>query len=198
MSMLRTFSFPISYSSYMIQNDWTLYGTPMLTTVLRSQQEKNVEADTRIVVHVMHALVNGANVIQVRTVDTYVVVILVGTFHEMSALHPLEDIWVAFGMGKNFHFLSIKSISEYLGKEVSQGLPVFHSFTGSDTTSAFRGKGKKSAWQAWQSVMHFTDTLQHIALNLFGLLDAESPYFKSLMRFTVVLYSKNMCADFSK
>ena len=75
------------------------------------------EADTRIVVHVMHALENGANVIQVRTVDTYVVVILVGTFHEMSALHPLEDIWVAFGMGKNFHFLSIKSISEYLGKE---------------------------------------------------------------------------------
>ena len=50
------------------------------------------EADTRIVVHVMHALENGANVIQVRTVDTYVVVILVGKFHEMSALHPLEDI----------------------------------------------------------------------------------------------------------
>ena len=92
----------------------------MLTTVLRSQQEKNVEADTRIVVHVMHALVNGANVIQVRTVDTYVVVILVGTFHEMSALHPLEDIWVAFGMGKNFHFLSIKSISEYLGKGITR------------------------------------------------------------------------------
>ena len=37
------------------------------------------EADTRIVVHVMHALQQGAKTIQVSTVDTDVVVILVGT-----------------------------------------------------------------------------------------------------------------------
>ena len=48
----------------------------------------------------VHALEQGAKTIQVRTVDTDVVVILAGTFHDLIATHPLADIWVAFGMGK--------------------------------------------------------------------------------------------------
>ena len=50
------------------------------------------EADTRIVVHVLHALTHGAKNILVRTVDTDVVVILAGTFHDLVATQPLADI----------------------------------------------------------------------------------------------------------
>ena len=39
------------------------------------------EADTRIVVHVMHALMQGWKTVQVRTLDTDVIVVLVGVFH---------------------------------------------------------------------------------------------------------------------
>ena len=46
------------------------------------------EADTRIVVHVMHALQQGEKTIPVRTVDTDVVVILVGTFYDLTATQP--------------------------------------------------------------------------------------------------------------
>ena len=38
------------------------------------------EADTRIVVHIAHALEQGEKTIYVRTVDTDVVVILAGAF----------------------------------------------------------------------------------------------------------------------
>ena len=55
------------------------------------------EADTRVVVHTVHALEQGAKTIQVRTI----VVILAGTFHDLIATHPLADIWVVFGIGKN-------------------------------------------------------------------------------------------------
>ena len=46
------------------------------------------EADTRIVVRVMHALQQGLKTIQVRIVDTDVIVILVGTFHDLTDLLP--------------------------------------------------------------------------------------------------------------
>ena len=41
------------------------------------------------------------------------------------------------------------TLYEHLGREKSLALPVFHSFTGCDTTFAFYGRGKKSAWEAW-------------------------------------------------
>ena len=46
------------------------------------------EADTRVVVHIVHALEQEAKTIQVRTVDTDVVVILAGTFRDLIATHP--------------------------------------------------------------------------------------------------------------
>ena len=98
------------------------------------------EADTRIVVHVLHALKQGEQTICVRTVDTDVVVILAGTFHDLVATQPLADIWVAFGMGKNYRFYHITAICESLGEPQSRALPVFHAFSGCDTTSTARAR----------------------------------------------------------
>ena len=92
------------------------------------------EADTRLLVHVMNS---GCSTCLVRTVDTDVVVILIGKFHCLLTLHLSARIWVAFGTGKNFEYLDINSISRALGKQKSLALPVFHSFIGCDTTSTF-------------------------------------------------------------
>ena len=53
------------------------------------------------------------------------------------------DVWDAFGMGRNYRYYGINSISANLGPEKSVALPVFHAISGCDMTSAFRGKGKK-------------------------------------------------------
>jgi hypothetical protein len=82
------------------------------------------EADTRVVVHILHALRQGNKTIQVRTVDTDVITILVGALHELTTVEPLADIWVAFGMGKNYRFYHINSICDGLGEARSQALPV--------------------------------------------------------------------------
>ena len=39
-------------------------------------------------------------IIHERTVDTFV--IIAGTFHDLLAMQPLADIWVAFGTGKDY------------------------------------------------------------------------------------------------
>ena len=36
-----------------------------------------------------------------------------------------------------------------LGESRAKALLFFHALTGSDTTSAFRNKGKKNAWNTW-------------------------------------------------
>ena len=60
------------------------------------------EADTRILV---------------RTVDTDVIVILLGLF---SSTPSSVEIWVAFGMGRKFRCYSIKNICLALGEEKSK------------------------------------------------------------------------------
>ena len=47
---------------------------------------------------------------QVRTVDTDVIVVLVGVFHRMLQSQPLADIWVAFGVGKTYKLYSVNAI----------------------------------------------------------------------------------------
>ena len=49
------------------------------------------EADTHIIVHLSHALLTGATGL-VRTVDTDVVVILLGKFADLLRVNPAADI----------------------------------------------------------------------------------------------------------
>jgi len=88
------------------------------------------------------SLQQGMKTIQVRTVDTDVVVILVGVFYDLDSIQPLVDICIAFGVGKNYRLISINAICHTLGEPTSKALPLFHALSGCDTTSAFRRRVK--------------------------------------------------------
>lgn len=148
------------------------------------------EADTRITVHLEHALLTFDRAL-VRTVDTDVVVILVGKLSDLQKTNSSADIWVAFGMGRNFRFLSINSISAALGVARSLSLPVFHALTGCDTTSTFFNKGKRSAWQAWELCSEsVTPTLEFLSTHPYQQLTTDDNHFRVLERMIVVMYDK--------
>ena len=48
-------------------------------------------------------------VVLIPTVDTYVIVILIGKFHAKYELSSV-DIWVPFGTGKHFHHCHINTL----------------------------------------------------------------------------------------
>ena len=77
-----------------------------------------------------------------------------------------------------------------LKEKVCLALPVFHAFTGCDTTSSFHGKGKKSAWRAWKAYPEITSAFKFITDHPFTALEPNSPIFSQLERFMVVLYDK--------
>jgi hypothetical protein len=148
------------------------------------------EADTRIAVHTVNALENGGRRVLIRTVDTDVVVIMIGLHHKLISSYPSADIWIAFGMGKYFQNLSVNAICASLGSQVSMALPVFHAFSGCDTTSCFYGKGKKSAWMAWKSYPKVTESFMTLRNHPYRTLSVQDLAFKDLERFTVVVYDK--------
>ena len=77
-----------------------------------------------------------------------------------------------------------------LGKHNSMALPIFHCFTGCDTTSAFFGKGKKTDWEAWKSYPEVTEAFVYMATHAYTALTEDSQHFQLIEHFTVVLYDK--------
>ena len=59
---------------------------------VQNSRPNHEKVDTRIVVHVLHALKQGKQNIYVHTVDTDVVVIIAGIFHNLVATQYLGDI----------------------------------------------------------------------------------------------------------
>ena len=82
--------------------------------------------------------------ILIRTVDTDVVILAIAFEHMLE----LEELWVAFGVGKNLRYLPMHKIVSSRTTLQCEGLPFFHALTGCDTVSFFSGRGKKSAFQA--------------------------------------------------
>ena len=146
------------------------------------------EADTRMLIHLLDALQNGCTNCLVHTVDTDVLVILLGKFHHLSTLCQGVNIWANFGSGENYIHYHINTIYDNLGRKKCLSLPVFHCFTCCDTTSAFFGKGKKSAWEAWKCFPDVTSAFEFMALHPYSQLGINIQHFQLLEHFTVILY----------
>jgi len=92
--------------------------------------------------HAKHAAAEGNKILMIKASDTDVLVIAVSVLPVLQDL-GLEKLWFAFGQGQNLKWIPIHDVN------LSIGILYFHAFTGCDVVSAFRGKGKKTAWQTW-------------------------------------------------
>ena len=145
------------------------------------------EADSRMMLHIAHAARHGHQIILVRIVDTDVVVMVAGR------LSPEHEVWLAFGTGKNFRYLSAHQIAVSVGLEKSLALPMFHALTGCDTVSEFVGHGKQTAWSTWNAFPELTDALLELA---HVPTEVTEPIMKVFERFIVLLYDRtSTCTD---
>ena len=141
------------------------------------------EADSRLFLHVRHAAALGLKKVIIRTVDTDVVVLAVANVHNLQT----DALWVSFGVGKNKRFLDINAIASKLTREKCVALPFFHAFTGCDTTSYFCGRGKKTAFQAWNNYPEVTPVFISLSNPQNALTDEQ---LHALERFVILMYSR--------
>ena len=118
------------------------------------------EVDSRRLLHVSHTAQHGHHQMLIRTVDTDVVVLAVFTINHLPTGC---ELWLAFGTGKTFRYLSAHQIAASFGPEMSYALPIVHALTGCDTVSSFAGHRKKTAWSTWKSWPELTDALLILA-----------------------------------
>ena len=105
-----------------------------------------------MLLHVAHATAHGHHRVGIQTVDTDVVVLAVAQFQNLQ----MEELWIEFGVGKHYRFIPAHLIATSLGPEKAKALPFFHAITGCDTTSAFAGIGKGTAWDVWDAFPEIT------------------------------------------
>ena len=146
---------------------------------------KHEEADTRIFLHAQDAAKEGYRKMMVRTVDTDVVVLGISIMQQLD----VTELWIAFGVGKSFRYLSVHSISEALGMDKSRSLSMFHAFTGCDQTSFFSGRGKKTSWNAWQVFDEVTEAFKRL-MNV-PSIDTLQDVMPVLERFVVLMYDRS-------
>jgi hypothetical protein len=84
------------------------------------------------------------------------------TAHNVSGFRNLGFI----GTGKNYTCFHINVVCHALGKDKSiMALPLCLYYTCCDTTSAYCGNEKKSAWEAWNSYCEVTQTFKYMAVH---------------------------------
>ncbi len=164
--------------------DDSVLSSPQVSDVQFISPCSHDEADTRIILHAAHCVQCSHRNVLIRTVDTDIVVLAISFFDKMQTA---KTLYVAFGTSKHFRYIPIHEIADSLGPLKCRALPMFHAITGCDTTSSFAGKGKKTAWEAWQACPPVTDAL---------LVLSDRPQvvsdicFQEVERFVVVMYSR--------
>ena len=133
--------------------------------------------------HAKHAAIGGSKSINIVSSDTDVVVIGVAVFDDLNVDH----LWMTFGKGKDMRWIPIHDIVRSLGPR-SKALPFFHAFTDCDTVSAFVGKGKKTAWQAWNVFENATEVFHCLSSPCDNLTQSE---IGVLEEFAVIMYDRS-------
>ena len=146
------------------------------------------EADTRMFLHVAHAAKHGHQKVSIRTVDTDVVVLAVAQIQHLQ----ISELWIEFGIGKHYRFIPAHLVALSMGPERASALPFFHALTGCDTTSAFCGIGKKTAWDAWEIFPQVITVFSSLSKNL---CEIDHSLLDKLEHFVVLLYSKTCEAE---
>ncbi len=119
----------------------------------------------------------------IRTVDTDVVVICVSNVLNFD----VDEIWIAFGVGKHMRYIPAHIIARNLGTTICTGLPFFHAMTGCDTVSCFSGRAKKTVYETWKSFPAVSPVFSKLSTHPQAVSDAD---MEELECFVVLLYSR--------
>ena len=73
----------------------------------------HAKADTCMLLHLEDAVYQGHSKVSINTVDTDIVVLAIKAAQHLN----ISELWVAFGVGKNFQFLAAHEIARGLGPD---------------------------------------------------------------------------------
>jgi len=144
---------------------------------LESSQE---EADTRLLLHALHAAESGKyKAIVITAEDTDVLVLCLGVSNNIHC-----PMYQKCGTKNRLRFIDITKLRRLLGDRVSDALIGMHSFTGCDTVSSFAGRGKMTILKQMKS----NETYQEAFSELGRSWEVSTDLFQKLKEITCHMY----------
>ena len=179
-------------SVYASRNDHAVTNADDNVATLDRLYSTHEEADTRIFVHLHHGIRHG-NVKKAAILanDIDIIVIGIGLFQNLCK-NGLQELWICFGKGEKRRWMPIHLIFSAFGPHKSNALLFFHAFSGCDSCSGMKGKGKKSffcTWSVYEDVTPIFEKLSQCPKEI------NEDDFAILQQFTVYLYDKNSNTD---
>ena len=111
------------------------------TNVIQEIESDQEETDTRIILYCLHAKQKGYKHVVVRSPDSDLFFILLSYIHDLDG----TNIYFETGKKNKKRLINITELGAHYSKEYCKALLGLHAFTGCDSTSAFKGKGKVRA-----------------------------------------------------
>ena len=149
------------------------------------------EADTGMILHCQRiAEYYPTSIIIVRSPDTDVLVVLLPKFSQIISQTFLFDT----GTGNKRRLLNVSDIVSVKGSDICDVLPAFHSFIGSDATSAFVRRGKVSPLKVLEKRSQFISTFRALG----QITEVQTKTFKELEQFVCCMYGKPKYASINK
>ena len=139
------------------------------------------EADTRLLLHALHASSTCDNII-ICSPDTDVAVITLALCDHFAT----KRLFFLTGSGKHKRMLDLTKMQNSLTRKVGSALIGLHCFTGCDSVSAFYGKGKVKAYTLMISNPIYIDMFIELGKE-FYVADSSS-LFTQLQEFVCELY----------
>jgi len=197
---MAAFQYPEGNRVYTSSGDKTLHSAGMEDSNVDGGDFLGIcnheEADTRMILYVASAITRGASSVEIRSVDSDVVIIALSIFSVLIAMNENANLWVTLGTGTkvmSYHINAIfANLEKEMGPETAIALALFTSFTGCDTVSSFFGRGKATCFAAWRSQPQRIS--REIILSLKGdfiPLTVLSPTFQCLEILAISFYDKN-------
>ena len=143
-------------------------------------QSTHEEADTRLLVHALHAARSGSKAVVVTAEDTDVMVICLG-FHKDIPCH----IFQKRGTQNRTRFVDITKLGSAIGVTICNSLIGLHSFTGCDTVSAFAGRGKLGALKLLKKDTVYQETFSQLGQSW----DVSTELFERVQQSTCRMYA---------
>ena len=128
----------------------------VITETLQELITDRKEADTLLLLHAKHASVFPSIIIEIS--DTDVFLLCLDQQNELRA-----DLYVA--TSRSSCLISVRSVAEKCEPAVPSTLLSLHAFTGCDSTSCFKGKGKIKPFELMKETEEFEHTFRFLGCN---------------------------------
>ena len=150
---------------------------------LKSTQE---EADTRLLLHALHAARNGYRSVVISSEDTDVFILCLAFKSFIPA-----TIYVKCGTQARTRYISVAQVVERHGSRMCRCLPGVHAFTGCHSVSAFPGKGKLTTLKLARQNPSIQELFQRVSM----AWEVSEELFMELQHITCTMYAPNSGTD---